>query len=142
MQQQEEKDVDIYFIVRPIYYFSRLCGLWIHSLKVYIILLLKFNNNWHSLCFSAQRSTPAIGTTSLLYYCFLFSIYIYCFYINLDKDFWYNKFGPVAGSEIQTFGNFFAKSLYHLKSFERVLKQFFYLTSRNMDANIVRTDDW
>lgn len=41
MQQQKEQEqeiVDVYYVVKPIFYFSRFCGLWIHSLKVNITL--------------------------------------------------------------------------------------------------------
>ncbi|KAL7034838.1 hypothetical protein ACKWTF_008127 [Chironomus riparius] len=86
MQQQKEQEqeiVDVYYVVKPIFYFSRFCGLWIHSLK---------------------RSSPAFSTGNLVYFFLLLSVYGYFFYINIDEDFWIEKFGRVAGSDIQTYG--------------------------------------
>lgn len=72
--------IDVYSISKPIFYFARLCGLWPHTMK---------------------RSSPGVETTSLIWYFIVLSIYVYTFYINLDKTFW-TSFSQMAGSEIQT----------------------------------------
>lgn len=71
---------DVYSISKPIFYFARLCGLWPHTMK---------------------RSAPGVETGSLLWYFIVFSIYVYAFYMNLDKTFW-NSFSQLTGSDIQT----------------------------------------
>lgn len=48
-----------------------------------------------------QRSQPGIETTSLLWFCSVLSVYVYTFYLNLDKEFW-KSFSQMTGSGIQT----------------------------------------
>jgi hypothetical protein len=74
---------DVYSISRPIFYFARFCGLWPHTLK---------------------RSSPGVETGSLMWLCTVFSVYVYAFYLNLDKTFW-RSFSQMTGSEIQTYVN-------------------------------------
>lgn len=33
MQDKEEK-IDVYYVIKPIIYFARFCGLWPHTIKV------------------------------------------------------------------------------------------------------------
>lgn len=56
--QQQEKDIDVYYILKPIFFFSRFCGLWVHSLKVTSCFALKFINNCPCsiMCYSFSLS--------------------------------------------------------------------------------------
>lgn len=109
MKKAEEEIIDIYYTIKPIKYFATFCGLWPHTLKVSWLhpsrfeLSLNFNlmNHRYDLCL--KRSSPGIGTASLLWFFCVFATYIYMFYFNLDKSFW-DSFGLITNSKFQMYG--------------------------------------
>jgi hypothetical protein len=98
--KKEEKVIDIYYTIKPISMFAAFCGLWPHTIKVSNSRRLFAMNSK----ISWQRSSPGVTTAGLLWYFLVFSIYIYVFYVNLDKSFW-DIFIDVTKSDIQTYGN-------------------------------------
>lgn len=68
MQQKQEKEVDVYYIVEPIFFFSRFCGLWIHSLKVvscFATAQVHYQSPHFNYFFSLSLSSPSCFSCSL-----------------------------------------------------------------------------
>lgn len=61
-----------------------------------VFINIHFFLSYHNIYIYTQRKSPAFSTSSLFYLVGILTLYGYLCYINIDSEFWLEKFGPVS----------------------------------------------